>query len=114
MSWPHGVYRGGLAVHLALASMAAGLGIEADLSGVAPGSPDYAALYAESAGRFLVSVSPARQARFQELFQGQPCYLLGQVAKDPTLKITRHGQTLLRASLEKLGVAWQRRFGDLI
>ena len=55
----HGLYRGGLAVHLALASLAAGLGLEVDLSRVAPESPDYAALYAESAGRFLVSVDPA-------------------------------------------------------
>ena len=39
----HGVYRGGLVVHLALASLAAGLGIEVDLSGVAPESPAYAA-----------------------------------------------------------------------
>ena len=32
----HGVYRGGLAVHLALSSLAAGLGLEVDLGGVAP------------------------------------------------------------------------------
>jgi phosphoribosylformylglycinamidine (FGAM) synthase-like enzyme len=110
----HGLYRGGLLVHLALASLAAGLGAELDLSAVAPESPAYAALYSESAGRFLVSVSQAQRARFQELFQGQPCHLLGQVAKDPTLKITRHGHTLLRAPLDKLITAWQRRFGDLI
>ena len=68
----HGVYRGGLLTHLALASMAAGLGIEVDLSRVAPESPDYAALYAESAGRFLVSVDPAHRAASRSSLKGNP------------------------------------------
>ncbi|HEX9884593.1 MAG TPA: AIR synthase-related protein, partial [Desulfobaccales bacterium] len=69
----HGLYRGGLMVHLALTSLAGGLGAELDLSPVAPESPAYAACYSESAGRFLVSVDPARRGRLEELFQGQPC-----------------------------------------
>jgi phosphoribosylformylglycinamidine synthase len=110
----HGLYRGGLMVHLALASLAAGLGAELDLSPVAPESPGYAALYSESAGRFLVSVDPARRGRLEELFQGQPCYLLGEVRREPTLKVSRQGRTLLTASLNALQTAWQQRFGDLI
>jgi phosphoribosylformylglycinamidine synthase II len=110
----HGVYRGGLLVHLALASLAAGLGAELDLSPVAPGTPDHAALYSESAGRFLVSVDPGHRKRFEELFKGQPCYLLGQVSPTPTLKVSREGRTLLSAPLEALKTAWQRRFGELI
>ncbi|MCX5890613.1 MAG: AIR synthase-related protein [Deltaproteobacteria bacterium] len=110
----HGVYRGGLAVHLALASMAAGLGIEADLSGVAKGSPDYAALYAESAGRFLVSVDPAHRSRFEDLFKKQPLILIGEVRPDNTLKIKRQDRNLVEISLEQLRIAWQRRFGNLI
>jgi phosphoribosylformylglycinamidine synthase II len=110
----HGVYRGGLLVHLALASLAAGLGAELDLSPVAPGSPAHAALYSESAGRFLVSVDPGHRKRFEELFQGQPCYLLGQVSQAPALKVTREGRTLLSAPLDTLKTAWQRRFGPLI
>jgi phosphoribosylformylglycinamidine synthase II len=110
----HGLYRGGLLVHLALASLAAGLGAELDLSLVAPESPARAALYSESAGRFLVSVPPAQQARFEELFQGQPCCLLGKVRQEPTLKVSRRGRTLLEAPLNVLQAAWQRRFGDLI
>ncbi len=110
----HGLYRGGLLVHLALASLAAGLGAELDLSPVAPESPAYAALYSESAGRFLVSVTPAQRGRLEELFQGQPCYLLGEVRPEPTLKVTRRGRTLLEASLEAIQTAYQRRFGDLI
>jgi phosphoribosylformylglycinamidine synthase len=110
----HGVYRGGLLVHLALASLAAGLGAELDLDAVAAEAPDYAALYSESPGRFLVSVDPAHRQRFEELFQGRPCNLLGSVSAAPALKVARGGRTLLAAPLEALESAWQRRFGDLI
>jgi phosphoribosylformylglycinamidine synthase len=110
----HALYRGGLLVHLALTSLAAGLGAELDLSAVAPEAPSYAALYSESAGRFLVSVDPAHRSRFEELFRGRPCYLLGEVGSEPALKVKRRGRTLLTAPLEALQKAWQRRFGDLI
>jgi phosphoribosylformylglycinamidine synthase len=110
----HGLYRGGLAVHLALSSLAAGLGLEVDLSRVAPDLPDYAALYSESAGRFLVSVDPAEAPRLEELFAGQPLTLIGQVHPDPTCKIIRHGRTLLEAPLTTLRTAWERRFGGLV
>jgi len=110
----HGVYRGGLLVHLTLASLAAGLGVEADLSRVAKDAPDYAAFYAESAGRFLVSLDAAHRPRFEALFKGQPVTLVGEVRPDRTLKISRRGQTRLEASLDELLAAWQRRFGNLI
>jgi len=110
----HGLYRGGLGVHLALASLAAGLGLEVDLSRVAPDYPAYASLYAESAGRFLVSVDPAHQSRLEELFRGQPLWCLGQVGADSTFKIIRHGRTLLEAPLATLRTAWERRFGKLV
>jgi phosphoribosylformylglycinamidine (FGAM) synthase-like enzyme len=110
----HGLYRGGRAVHLALASLAAGLGVEVDLSGVAMDAPDYAALYAESAGRFLVSVDPTHARRLEELFQGQPLCCLGRVGGDQTFKIIRHGRTLLEAPLATLRTAWERRFGSLV
>ena len=101
-------------MHLALCSLAAGLGLEVDLSAVAPDSPAYTALYADAAGRFLVSVAPAHQARFEKLFQGQPLYRLGEVRGDKTFKISRGQQTLPETSLDTLQSAWQRRFGKLI
>jgi phosphoribosylformylglycinamidine (FGAM) synthase-like enzyme len=110
----HGLYRGGLAVHLVLASLAAGLGLEVDLSHVAPASPDYVALYSESAGRFLVSIDPAHQGRLEEIFQGQPLTLIGRVREEASFKISRHGRTLLAAPLADLRAAWERRFGSLV
>ena len=110
----HGLYRGGLAVHLALSSLAAGLGLEVDLSRVALDLPDYAALYSESAGRFLVSVDPADAIRLEDLFAGQPLALIGQVQPDPTFKVIRHGRTLVETPLATLRTAWERRFGGLV
>jgi phosphoribosylformylglycinamidine synthase II len=109
----HGLYRGGLGVHLALASLAAGLGLEVNLSRIAQGSPAYAALYSESAGRFLISVAAEQQTRVEQLFQGHPLHFLGEVRQDSTFKITREKRTLVKTSLNQLQTAWQRRFGNL-
>jgi phosphoribosylformylglycinamidine synthase len=110
----HGLYRGGLGVHLGLASLAAGLGLEVDLSRVASEFPAYVALYAESAGRFLVSVDPAQRDRLEELFRGQPLTLIGRVRDDAAFRVLRHGQPLLEAPLATLRTAWERRFGGLV
>ena len=61
-----------------------------------------------------MSVDPAHQARFEELFRGQPLTLIGEVRPDQTLKISRQGRSLLEAPLDSLRAAWQRRFGKLI
>jgi phosphoribosylformylglycinamidine synthase len=110
----HGLYRGGLGVGLAMASLASGLGLDADLSKIAADSPAYAALYAESAGRFLISVAAEHQSRLEPLFAGQPLIFLGKVREDNTFKVTRSGKTLIKTSLDQLQAAWQRRFGNLV
>ncbi len=109
-----GLYRGGLGVHLALVSLAGGLGVGVDLSDLLPQAPAYAALYSESAGRFLVSIAPQHQREFEALFQGQPLTCLGEVRPDQFFRVSRGGRTLIETSLSALQAAWQRRFGQLI
>jgi phosphoribosylformylglycinamidine synthase II len=109
-----GLYRGGLAVHLALCSLAAGLGVEVEMGELLPGHPAHAGLYSESAGRFLVSVAARDRTRFEALFQGLPCKLLGEVRPDRSFRVRRHGRLLLEATLDELKEAWTRRFGDLV
>ncbi|MGQ9687558.1 MAG: AIR synthase-related protein [Desulfobaccales bacterium] len=110
----HGVYRGGLAVHLALSSLAGGVGVEVDLTALLPGFPAHAALYSESAGRFLVSVAPGQRRRFEEIFQGQLYHLLGEVRPDRQFILKRRGRLLLTADLDDLLQAWTAPFRNLI
>jgi phosphoribosylformylglycinamidine (FGAM) synthase-like enzyme len=110
----HGLYRGGLGVHLALCSLAGGLGVEVDLGDMLADHPTHAALYSESAGRFLVTVAPSQQRQFEEIFQGHPYHLLGEVRPVRTFTLKRQGRTLLTATLDELKEAWTRPFGRLI
>ncbi|MFW6113059.1 MAG: AIR synthase-related protein, partial [Thermodesulfobacteriota bacterium] len=105
----HSLYRGGLGVHLALCCLAGGRGVDADLGDLAGDLPDHAALYSESAGRFLVSVAPPHRRRFEEIFQGQLCYLLGEVRPDRDFALQRQGRPILAATLDELKEAWTRR-----
>jgi phosphoribosylformylglycinamidine synthase subunit PurSL len=109
----HGIYRGGLMVHLALCSLAGGLGVEVDLGDLLADFHAPAAMYAESAGRFLVSVAPAQRRRFEEIMAGQPLHLLGEVRPEPTFTIKRQARTLLTVTLDELQEAWKRPFAGL-
>ena len=75
----HGIYRGGLAVHLALCCMGGELGADFDLDGLPAegGLKDDVLLYSESAGRFILTVAPDRQREFERLFRGIPCFSRG-------------------------------------
>ncbi|MDY6852744.1 MAG: AIR synthase-related protein, partial [Thermodesulfobacteriota bacterium] len=89
-----GLYRGGLGVSLSLAAMAGGLGAEANLDSLPVKeniSPDRR-LFSESTGRFLVTVRPQDQARFEKIFQGLPLGLLGRVRDDETLMVRSTGE----------------------
>ncbi len=112
----HGVYRGGLGVHLALTAMAGGIGLEVDLAAVPVRTPlrSDRLLYSESAGRFIVTVASERREAFESLFQGLPVACVGQVTASPVLNIRRGGEPVLELTLPALKKAWQSTFGDLI
>jgi phosphoribosylformylglycinamidine synthase len=112
----HGVYRGGLGVHLALTVLAGNLGLDVDLGRV-PGAerlPAWKTLYSESAGRFLVTVDPARETAFLNLFRGLPLARLGTVSEAPRLKVSKGGDVLLDTDADTLRAAWKKRFGGLV
>ena len=58
----HGVYRGGMAVHLAMVAMGGNLGMKIDLARIPIDQVerDDLILFSESAGRFIVTVDPAK------------------------------------------------------
>jgi phosphoribosylformylglycinamidine synthase len=112
----HGIYRGGLGVHLALMAMAGGLGLEVELAEVpAEGvKRDDILLYSESVGRFIVTVAPEDRAEFEEKFKGLPCGCVGMVTENKKLTIRGlEGKVLLNVGLRQLKSAWKKPFGKL-
>jgi phosphoribosylformylglycinamidine synthase len=113
----HGIYRGGIGIHAAMAAIGGRLGLTLDLSKVPvssetasgpypaaasepcsiSGQPHASAqaldlrddqlLFSESCGRFLATVREEDAAQFERLFDGLPHGLVGKVTENPELTI---------------------------
>ncbi len=59
----HGIYRGGMGIHLALVAMGGNLGMEIDLGVVPADQTDRndVVLFSESAGRFIITIDPEKK-----------------------------------------------------
>jgi phosphoribosylformylglycinamidine synthase subunit PurSL len=113
----HGIYRGGLGVHLAMKAMAGGLGMDVDLSAVPVPETlrEDKILYSESAGRFIVTLDPKNQSAFEKLFDGMPVSRVGQVTAEPRLVVRGlDGKGIIDLTVPALREAWLKPFGDLI
>lgn len=113
----HGVYRGGLGVHLAMKAMAGQMGLDVDLSAVpADGvTRNECLLYSESAGRLIVTIDPQRQQAFEAFFEDMPVALIGRVTADGRLRVRGiEGRTIIDIPVPALKQAWHQPFGDLI
>ena len=117
VSSAHGVFRGGLAVHLAMVAMGGNLGMQVDLARV-PASEVHrnsAMLFSESAGRFIVTVDPANRNHFEKLFEPSTCACIGTVSATPELIIKGvNNKPITSLSVSDLKTAWKKPFGDLI
>ena len=112
-----GIYRGGLAVHLALVAIGGQLGLQVDLTRVPREeiSRTDMLLFSESAGRFVVTVSPDNRARFEEIFAGLAWGRVGRVLQEPLLTINGlDGRERVRLPVQALAAAWKKPFEDLI
>jgi phosphoribosylformylglycinamidine synthase subunit PurSL len=113
----HGIYRGGLAVHLAMTAMAGNLGFSIDLDKIpADGNlRNDVKMFSESAGRMLVTVDPKLCKKFEKLLDGFPFACIGKVTKEPVLNVTssKHG-SLISVPVPELKIAWKKPFGGLI
>jgi phosphoribosylformylglycinamidine synthase len=113
----HGIYRGGLAVHLAMVAMGGNLGLQADLTQVPGGGGmrDDALLFSESAGRFIVTIDPDKREAFEDIFKTSPCACIGTVTDGSVLVINGTGQqTIVGVPIANLKTAWKNLHGDLI
>ena len=113
----HGVYRGGLGVHLAMVAMGGCLGMSVELSRLPGdwGGRDDVALFSETAGRFIVTVSPDDAEAFERIMSGHSVACIGEVTESPRLAINGSaGKLLLDLSVDDLKTAWKKPFGELI
>ncbi len=102
----HDLSEGGLA--LALAEMAIGGRLGADVAigdwGLAIGE----SLFSESNGRLLLEVKPDDAEMVEALFAGQTLIALGEVTAAEHLHIEHQGELKVSLPLEKIVAAWKR------
>lgn len=112
----HGIYRGGLAIHAAFVAMAGWLGMELDLRKVPSNelTRNDHILFSESAGRFIVTVSPEKKGDFESLFKnrlGEVCEKsvrsVGKILEVPLFRcIGLNGSVLFEEKICDLKKAW--------
>ncbi|MBR41402.1 MAG: phosphoribosylformylglycinamidine synthase [Euryarchaeota archaeon] len=110
----HDCSDGGLAVALAECCFGAGSGASVDISELGINDPDldsFGALFSESLGRILVSVSPENSETFTAAMQGHACHRLGSVDTGNKLSVTSEGAPILSASISELKQSWQDSLG---
>jgi phosphoribosylformylglycinamidine synthase len=113
----HGVYRGGLGIHLAMVAMGGDLGMKVDV-GLVPaegaGRGDVI-LFSESAGRIIASIAPENKNEFENLFSGLPFACVGTVTGNKNFVVDGpQGRNLVSVSVEELRNAWKKPLGELI
>ena len=107
----HDLSEGGLAVALAEMCIAGNLGADADLA-KAPGplsgkNAGIRTAFSESAGRWLIEVSPANLAGLKKHFRSLPLAAIGSVTRAPVLKVrSAPGKTLLRLKVADMKRSW--------
>jgi len=113
----HGIYRGGLGVHLAMTAMGENLGMQVDL-GLVPSDQlernDFI-LFSESAGRFIVTIDSKNRKIFEKIFKGFACACIGTVTHESDLVIKGiNSRQLIKIPVQELKDAWKKPFGGLI
>ncbi len=111
----HGIYRGGLAVHLAMIAMGGNLGLAVDIAKVPAESlrTDHL-LFSETPGRFLVTVAPENGMDFESLFDPEQCACIGKVTDTAVLDVCRGLKPFISVPVPDLKSAWKKPFGGLV
>ncbi|MBT3785441.1 phosphoribosylformylglycinamidine synthase, partial [bacterium] len=101
----HALERGGLAMGVARACLASGLGLEIELAQVAAHSnldSPWPLIFSESGGRFLVSVAPENLDQFHEFMKDSHVFELGTVREEPQLSISYCSEKVIHLAIDKL------------
>ncbi len=106
----HDCSDGGLGVAISETAFSGGLGVDIDLSKAPCEGIDRAdiLLFSESQSRFVVTVRPEDMQAFEEAMGDTGWALAGQVTKEPTVRLTYNGETILCEPCDLLKKAWKR------
>ena len=113
----HGIYRGGLGIHLAMVAMGGNLGMKVDIGLIPAEGADRGdvLLFSESAGRIITSVAPENKKDFENLFFGLPFACIGTVTEGKDFILNGpQGRNLVSVSVDDLRNAWKKPLGELI
>jgi phosphoribosylformylglycinamidine synthase len=123
----HGIYRGGLGVHLAQVAFGGDLGLTIELNKVPVENKlrNDKTLFSESAGRFIITISPENTEKFEEILKRNNCPFaaVGTVTNEKKLVISVHDESqsttgqqhkLIDLPLDELKNAWRGTFGGLV
>ena len=107
----HDCSDGGLGVALAETAFAGGMGMRIDLKDVSYRGKkrnDYI-LFSETASRFVVTIHPKDQSRFEKIMTGNVFSEIGFVSADGLFEVTGiHGRPIVKDKINKLKEAWQK------
>lgn len=111
----HDCSEGGMLIALAESAIGGSLGVRVDIEEseaefAAFGGSPLELFYNETPGRFVVSVTPAQEAKFREHFAGEEIWALGEVTEAKILRICTVGLVILDIALGKAREAWKRGF----
>ncbi len=108
----HDLSEGGLAVAAAEMAFSGGLGVELNLDAVCTegDAGEVARLFGESAGRFLVEVTPEKYDEFLRIVRDCPFGEIGEVTDTGRVVITSEGRTVIDAGADEAKAAWQGTF----
>ncbi|MDI3502205.1 MAG: phosphoribosylformylglycinamidine synthase subunit PurSL [Archaeoglobi archaeon] len=104
----HDCSDGGLAVALAETSFSGGLGMEIHAERI-PSEPmplDHL-LFSETQSRFIVTVSPEKKERFEEVMKGT-CFAEIGVVRGDSLVIKHEGEVAINLHISELEEAWKK------
>ncbi len=114
----HGIYRGGIGVHLAMVAMGGGFGIKLCLDSLHLKciEQNCQVLFSESPGRFIVTVDPGNREKFESLFKGLKCACAGEITRE-SKNLTVYGLTntrIIDIPVSQLKSVWKKLFNRQI
>jgi phosphoribosylformylglycinamidine synthase subunit PurSL len=112
----HGIYRGGLGVHLAMVAMGGNLGMHINLAGVPVENVNRNSviLFSESAGRFIVTIDPENREPFENILKGHISACIGTVTEKQDFILNGlDDKDIINIPVKDLKAAWKKPFGGL-